>query len=87
MNERIARLQRREGEPFGFKLRRGTSKKSYINYQFIISFIVETDAELQLAEDSPALHKLIDVVEHGYAYQASLRDEDLLIEVTKPISK
>ncbi len=47
----------------------------------MIYFILEDGVEFRLAEDLPTLHKLIDVVEHGYAYKASLRNEDRLIEV------
>lgn len=47
----------------------------------IYIFILENGAEFRLAEDLPTLHKLKDVEEHGYAFKASLRNEDRLIEV------
>jgi hypothetical protein len=47
----------------------------------MIYFILEDGVEFRLAEDLPTLHKLINVVENGYAYKASLRDDDRLIEV------
>ena len=44
-------------------------------------FILENGVVFRFAEGLPTLHKLIDVVEYGYAFKASLRNEDRLIEV------
>ncbi len=44
-NQRTATLQQRQGEPFGFKLRRATGKNSY-DHKLIISSIVENGTEL-----------------------------------------
>ena len=65
MSETTITLQRRQGELFGFKLRRATSRTSSVNHQGI-----------------PDVYELTDVIEHGLAYQASLRDGDLLVEVS-----
>lgn len=55
-------------------------RNKFIIY-LIIYFILEDGADFRHAEDLPTLHKLIDVGEDGYAYKASLRNDDRLIEV------
>jgi len=47
----------------------------------MIYFILEDGAEFRLAEGLPTLHHLQSVTEDGYAFKASLRNEDRLIEV------
>jgi hypothetical protein len=49
----------------------------------MIYFTLENGADFRLAEGLPTLHKLVGVVEHGYAFKASLRNDDGLIEVTE----
>ncbi|CAF3219757.1 unnamed protein product [Rotaria sp. Silwood2] len=64
-NYLTATLQRKKGENFGFSLRRA----------------IEDGAKFRLAEGLPTLHKIVNILENGHAYKASLRNDDHLIEI------
>ena len=81
-DERTAELQRQQGENFGFKLRRAAGDKRDAHTR-TKQFLLEDGVQFRAVEDLPTLHRLIDVVEDGHAYNASLREEDRLIEVRK----
>ena len=63
MEQQTVTLQRKQGDRFGFRLRRASAKV------------------VQMNDDPLTSHEIIDVEEDGYAYCASLRNEDRLIEV------
>ncbi|CAF3496881.1 unnamed protein product [Rotaria sp. Silwood1] len=62
---RTVTLKRKKGETFGFSLHRA----------------IEDGAEFRLVEGLPTLHKIIKVLENGYAHKASLCNDDRLIEI------
>lgn len=59
-----------------------SSVRNQLNAVLEIYLILENDVDDQLADNLLMLHEITDVEEDSYAYRASLRNEDRLIEVS-----